>query len=160
MRSTVNRRLAAHGLRRSAMIGALATASCSLALGLPSVAAAKSVNINDTGHLHLVSGKGFKLYESGNATGTLPAAVTLHILVTSTNKVSAEVKISPKGGSMNGKGSGAFSVNGKTASFSGTLDVSGGSGTYSKAKGNLKFSGTIERQNDEVIVHVNGKLSY
>jgi hypothetical protein len=142
------------------MVGLLAASSCSLALGLPSIAAAKSISLNDTGHLHLVSGKGFKLVETGNAGGTINATVGLHITVVSTNKVSAEVSISPKGGSMSGHGTGAFSVNGGTASFTGTLTINKGSGSYKNAKGNLKFSGTIKRSNDSVTVHVSGKLSY
>jgi hypothetical protein len=52
-------------------------------------------------------------------------------------------------------------VQGSTATFAGTLAITKGTGTYSKAKASaLSFTGTIKRSNDAVTVHVSGKLSY
>jgi hypothetical protein len=159
MRSLLNRSLAASGARRGAAASLLAASTCALALAAPGVASAKTINLNDTGKLRLQSSKGLKLVGNGSANGSISASLTLHVSVVSTNKVSVEVSISPKGGSLSGDGSGKYSVNGGTASFSGTLSITKGTGSYSKAKGSLKFNGTIQRTNKAVTVHVSGKLS-
>ena len=74
--------------------------------------------------------------------------------------MTAEVSIYPRGSSMTGTASGSYHVNGGTASFTGTMSITRGTGSYSHARGSgLSFSGTIQRSNDAVTVHVSGKLS-
>jgi hypothetical protein len=121
---------------------------------------ARTISLNDTAHLHRTSSHGFNLYESGQATGSLSGAITLHLDVVSTNRVTAQLTVSPRGGSMSGTASGSYRNNGSTASFSGTLSITGGKGSYSHAHGSgLSFSGTIQRSNDAVTVHVSGHIS-
>jgi hypothetical protein len=61
---------------------------------------------------------------------------------------------------MSGNASGSYRTNGGTASFSGTLSITRGTGGYAHAHGSgISFTGTINRSNDSVTVHVNGKLS-
>jgi hypothetical protein len=141
------------------MVSAAAAASCGFALSLPAFASAKTINLNDSGHLRLTSSKGANLEGKGSASGSIPASIKLNVKVVSTNKVSFTVSISPKGGSLSGAGTGKYAVNGGTASFTGTLTINKGSGSYSKAKGALHFNGTIQRSNHAVSVKVSGKLS-
>ncbi len=159
MRSFSSRSLAVSGVRRSASVSLLAASACFLTLGLPSVASAKSINLNDTGHLSLKNTKGLKLEGNGSANGTISASLKLNVSVVSTNKVSVRVSISPKGGSLGGTGSGSYGVDGSKANFSGSLKITEGSGSYKGAKGTLKFSGVIERSNHAVTVQVSGKLT-
>ena len=85
----------------------------------------------------------------------------MQLKVSSTRSVSAEIQVYPKGGSISGVAKASYHVAGSTANFSGTMAVTKGSGTYSKAKASaLSFSGTIQRSNDAVTVHVSGKMSY
>jgi hypothetical protein len=154
--------------RRSLTAGALlASGVCALALTTgvagasgPTAGAARTVSINDTAHLHRTSSHGFNLYESGSASGSLGGSISLHLDVVSTNRVTAAVTVYPHGGSISGNATGSYRNNGSTASFSGTLSVTSGSGSYAHAHGSgLSFSGTIERSNDAVTVHVSGHFS-
>jgi hypothetical protein len=153
--------------RRSLAIGGtLAVAAGTFALAVGAVGAsgstahaARTVTLNDTGNLHKTAKKGFNLYESGSASGSISGSVTLHLDVVSTNKFTAELTVYPKGSSISGKASGGYRTDGGTASFNGTLSINHGSGSYSGAHGSVGFSGTIQRSNDSVTVHVSGKFS-
>lgn len=148
--------------------GALAVAAGTLALALGAAGAsgstartARALTLNDTGHLHKTSSKGFNLYESGQASGSLGGSVSLHLDVVSTNRVTAEITLHAHGGSMTGRASGSYRNNGATASFSGTLSITHGTGKYSHAHGSgIGFNGTIQRTSSAVTVKVNGHLSY
>jgi hypothetical protein len=154
-----NRSLAGASLVAAASALAL-IAGAGGAAGATAVAA-RTVTLNDTGHLHKLSGShGFYLSESGQATGSIGGSLYLHLHIVSTNRVTAEVSIYPHGSSMTGTASGSYHVNGGTASFSGTMSITRGTGGYSHARGSgLSFSGTIQRSNDAVTVHVSGRLS-
>jgi hypothetical protein len=147
-------------------LGALATAAVAFGPGAagaasPRATAARSINLNDTASLHLENKHGLVLKEGGTAKGSLGGPLYLQLDVTSTRSVTAEVQVYPKGGSISGNAKASYHVSGATATFSGTLAITKGSGTYSKAKASaLSFSGTIKRSNDAVTVHVSGKMSY
>lgn len=146
-------------------LGAVATATVFGAAGAgaasPHARAARSVDLNDTASLHLQNKHGIELKEGGTAKGNLGGPLYLQLKVTSTRSVSAEVQVYPKGGSISGSAKASYKVSGSTATFSGTLAITKGSGTYSKAKASaLKFSGTIQRSNDAVTVHVSGPMAY
>jgi hypothetical protein len=127
----------------------------------PHARAARTITLNDSASLHLQNKKGLELKEAGNAKGSLPGTLYLQLDVTSTRSVTAKVQVYPKGGSISGNAKASYSVAGSTAKFSGTLAITKGTGTYSKAKASaLSFSGTIQRSNDAVTVHVSGKMSY
>ncbi len=159
MRSFAHRSLAV-GSAVAAATGALALAAGTAGAARPEAHAARTVTLNDSGNLHKTSKKGFNLYESGNASGTVSGSITLHLDVTGTNHFTAELSVHPRGSSINGKASGSYRTNGGTESFSGTLSVTSGSGSYSGAHGGgISFSGTLNRANDSVSVHVNGKFS-
>jgi hypothetical protein len=153
--------------RRTLAAGVLAAGACALALTMgaagasgSTAGAARTISLNDSAKLHKTSSHGFNLYESGNASGSLSGSVSLHLDVVSTNRVTAQISVSPHGGSMSGNASGSYHVNGGTASFSGTLTITSGKGSYAHAHGSgLSFSGTIQRSNDAVTVHVSGHIS-
>jgi hypothetical protein len=146
-------------------LGAVATA-VTLGAGAagaasPHATAARTLTLNDSASLHLQNKHGVELKESGAAKGTLAGTLYLQLKVTSTRSVSAKVQVYPKGGSISGSAKASYRVAGSTATFSGTLAITKGSGTYSKAKASaLSFSGTIKRSNDAVTVRVSGPMSY
>jgi hypothetical protein len=122
--------------------------------------AAKTITLNESGQLHRTSHSGLKLNEQGAASGTIKGTIYIHLDVVSPNKVTAEVSIYPNGGSLTGSGSAAYRVNGGTASFSGTLSITRGTGSYAGAHGSgLSFSGTIQRLSGAVSVHLSGSMS-
>jgi hypothetical protein len=142
---------------------ALATVLCAAVVG-PSVAAtgraASSLSLSDTGHLHLTSHHGFTLNEMGSASGTISGTIYIHLNVVSTNRVTAEVSIYPHGGSLTGYASASYRPSGGVATFSGTMSVARGTGSYNHAHGSgLSFTGTVQRSNDAVTVHVSGAMA-
>jgi hypothetical protein len=156
IRSRIHRSLAAGSL----FVAAAGTLALAAGAAGSTAAAARTVSLNDSAHLHRISSKGFKLYETGQATGSIGGQIYLHLNVVSTNRVTAEISVYPKGSSMTGTGSASYHVVGGTASFSGTMSITRGTGSYSGAHGSgLHFSGTIQRSNDAVTVRVSGSLS-
>ncbi len=146
-------------------LGAVATAAAFGTAGAgataPHATAARTLDLNDSASLHLENKHGLVLKESGTAKGSLGGRLYLQLDVTSTRSVTAQVQVYPKGGSIGGAAKASYHVTGATASFSGTMTITKGSGTYSKAKASaLSFSGTIKRSNDAVTVHVSGPMSY
>jgi hypothetical protein len=150
----------ARGLARR---GALTIGCCCAALGFGAVAAtasSSSIALKETASLKRVGkAKGFDLTEKGTAGGSLKGSIDLSLHVVSTNEVTASVSVYPKGGALYGSGSASYHVHGAYAEFSGTLSITKGSGSWSGAHGsNLKFSGKIERSNDNVSVSLSGAL--
>jgi hypothetical protein len=127
----------------------------------PVARAARSLTLSESGRLHLTSKRGFTLNEQGSASGTIAGTIYIHLHLTSTSKVTAEVGIYPSGGSLSGNGSAAYRVEGSVAAFTGTLAITRGSGKYARARASaLRFNGTIQRRGDAVSVHVSGPLSF
>lgn len=122
--------------------------------------AARTISLNETGSLHRTGHHGFHIDEEGTASGTIRGKIYIHLDITSTNQVTAEVNIYPSGGSLSGEGSAAYRTEGGQATFSGTLSISRGSGSYAGAHASgLSFSGTIQRANDNTVVHLSGNLT-
>jgi hypothetical protein len=122
--------------------------------------AARTLNIAESARLHRTSSSGVHLNEQGSASGTLNGTIYIHLKI-SEHRVSAEVSIYPRGGSLTAIGSASYHVNGGSAPFSGTLTVSRGTGTYAHARsGALRFTGSIQRSNDAVAAQLSGPLSY
>lgn len=143
----------------AALLAAGAITPAAAAFAAPAHAA-RTITLNDTGHLHLTSHHGFTLNEQGTATGTITGTIYLHLNITSTNHVTAELNIYPHGGSITGHASASYRPAGPTASFTGTLNVIRGTGTYNHASGHgISFTGTIRRTDDAITVHVSGRLS-
>jgi hypothetical protein len=137
--------------------GALAHATASRAV---TARAAGTLSLNETGRLHLTSHHSFTLNEQGSASGTISGTIYIHLNVVSVNKVTAEVSIYPHGGSLTGSASASYHPSGAVASFSGTMAIDRGTGSYAHAHGSgLAFSGTIQRSNDAVTVHVSGRIA-
>jgi hypothetical protein len=145
--------------------GLLGAAACALALNTggasgATAVAARTITLNESGRLHLTSHHGFHLNEQGTASGTIRGSIYIHLTVSSTNRVTAEVSIYPSNGSLTGYGTANYRSNGGQATFSGTLSISRGSGSYAHAHASrLSFSGTIQRSNDATTVRVSGPLS-
>jgi hypothetical protein len=123
--------------------------------------AARMTSLNEIGRLHLTSKHNFTLNEQGAASGTAAGTIYVHLTLVSTSRVTAEVNIYPHGGSISGTGTASYHRDGTTASFSGSMSIDRGTGTYADVHGSgLSFSGTIEESNhDAITVHVNGRVS-
>lgn len=151
-------------VRRTAMAGASSVA-VALALTPAAVAGraetARTVSLNETGHLRLTSKHDFTLNERGSATGTIAGTIYVRLTAVSSSRVTVAVDIRPAGGSISGSGSGAYRRAGTVASFSGSMSFAHGTGRYARAHGSgLRFEGTIEEAHgDAIVVHVWGRVS-
>ena len=149
----------------TAATGLLGVAACALAIGAGGASgaialAARTISLNESGNLHLTSHHGFHLNEQGAASGTIRGTIYIHLYVTSTNRVTAELSVYPSNGSLTGYGTASYRSDGGQASFSGTMSISRGTGSYAGAHASgLRFSGTIQRSNDATTVRVSGSLS-
>lgn len=122
---------------------------------------ARTISLNESGHLLKISKHNFTLNERGSVSGTITGVIYVHLTVVSTNRVSAEVNIYPRGGSITGYGTASYHRGNQTATFSGSASIGRGTGSYAHAHGaGLSFSGTIARSNDAIAVHLSGTVSY
>jgi hypothetical protein len=122
--------------------------------------AARTIPLNESGNLRLTSRHGFTLNEQGRASGTLTGTIYVHLKIVSSKRVTAEVNIYPKSGSISGYGSAGYRREGATGYFSGSLSIVRGTGSYNRARGSgLSFSGTIQRSNYAITVHVRGNVT-
>ena len=121
---------------------------------------AKTFMLDESGSLRLISKHGFKLHERGTATGTVHGTIYVNLKIVSSSRVTAEINIYPRNGSIIGYGSASYRRQRTSATFSGSLSIVRGSGAYSHARGTgLSFSGTIQRSNEAIAVHVGGRVS-
>ncbi|HXC45602.1 MAG TPA: autotransporter [Solirubrobacteraceae bacterium] len=146
--------------RRSHRLAAILSAALAFmatTLAGPTLAA-RSLNVNDTGHLHLLKAFGSVLLEEGAAGGTLPGLAKVRLLVGST--VTASFTIQTKYGTIYGSGRAALHSSGRYASFGGSLTVSHGTGSYARAHGAGRLYGVIDRRTSALTVQTIGTLSY
>jgi hypothetical protein len=126
----------------------------------PSARTAGTFSLNESGRLHLTSKHGFTLNEQGSVSGTIAGTIYVHLTIVSTSRVTAEVNIYPSGSSISGVASASYHRGATAGSFSGSLSITRGSGRYGRAHGSgLRFTGTIQRSNDAITVHVSGRVS-
>jgi hypothetical protein len=120
----------------------------------------RTISLNESGNLQLTSRRGFTLNEKGPASGTVKGTIYVHLRIVSTTRVTAEVNIYPSGGSITGYGTASYHREGATGNFSGSLSVDRGTGSYNNAHGSgLSFTGTIQRSNYAITVHVSGTVN-
>jgi len=119
---------------------------------------ARVLSLNENGSLRLTSKKGFTLNEQGFASGTVKGRIYVRLTIVSSSRVTAELSIYPSGGSITAHGSASYHEESTNARFSGSMSIERGTGGYAHARGSgLSFSGTIQRSNDAVTVHVSGQ---
>lgn len=157
-------RLGLRALPLAAAVAASAVVGVALLCGGVSRAAvahaARTFSLSESGHLHLTSKHKFTLNEQGSTYGTIYGTIYIHLNIVSTNRVTAEVSIYPSGGSLTGEASASYHPAGAVATFNGTMTIVRGTGSYAHARGSgLSFTGTVQRINEAVTVHVNGTMS-
>jgi hypothetical protein len=121
--------------------------------------AARAVSGNDNASLHLVHTDGSTLYEKGQASGSLPGAVTARFDIEAT--FSGPFVFYTHYGAIIGHGS-ATPQHGRYpyVSFSGTAEITGGTSRYRHVHGSVGFYGVLNRKNDAVQMQTRGTLTY
>jgi hypothetical protein len=131
-----------------------------LALGAPARAEASSplTSVNEYGSLALEHSKGSTIDERGRGSGTFACAVYIQLTLSGT-LVTAKYSAYPHGGSILGTATAHIhTATTKSASYSGTITLNSGTGSYAHASGTASFSGTISRTTYAMTVRVAGRL--
>jgi hypothetical protein len=138
-----------------ASVLACAPGSASANGGLSAKQAGRT-RLTENATLHLANGEESTLHERGEAHGTFnaPLSATLDL---SPGHVTGFFTIHPSGGTIRGKATARFVVQGSVGYYGGTLNITGGSGRYAHASGsNVAISGTISRQTFVLTVKASG----
>ena len=126
----------------------------------PTATATRTTSLRENGNLRLTSRHGFTLNEQGRASGTIAGTIYVHLKIVSSKRVTAEVNIYARGGSISGYADASYRREGATGNFSGSLSVNRGSGSYNHARGTgLSFDGTIRRSDYAIAVRVRGNVT-
>lgn len=121
--------------------------------------AAHTLNGNAEAHLRYVRSSGSMLLEEGTAHGVgLSGHMTARLHVGATFSGSFVIKTGA--GEVRGHGSARPHGSGRYESFSGTVNITGGSGKYDHAFGNGSMYGTFDRKTYDVTIQTRGTLHY
>lgn len=120
----------------------------------------RTLTIDDTAAVHLVSRNAYVRVQSGRATGSLPGSTKVTVDQSGSGLHGTET-FYVHGGTIALRGSGSYRIGeGVYASFSGTAVVTGGTGTYAHASGSGALYGSENRFTHSATVHVDGTLKY
>jgi hypothetical protein len=127
----------------------------------PVAAAARDLMLRETGNLHLVSHHREQIVETGRGTGTLRGSITVKLTLAFSHANVTFTAYPSNGGTVVGYGEGTLYAGGKTARFTGSATINGGSGRYAHASGrNIRIEGTLQRHTFGLYVKVEGKMRY
>jgi hypothetical protein len=122
--------------------------------------AARTVSVNDTGHLKRLHASGEIFIEEGAVSGTLPGTAKVRLDVGEQITASFTIHVD-RSDSIVGRGRATPTSSARYTSFAGTLTVTGGTGRYAHAHGTGKLYGALERKSDNLSVQTReGTLDY
>jgi hypothetical protein len=143
---------------------AIAIACASLASG-PSYAAsavaqeAKVVPVQGTATLRVVHESGNIHEAEGRAVGTLGGTLRLRIDIESASRMTASFVDHLHGGTISGSGSARYTISGANLKFTGTTNVSHGTGPYAGASGSgIRLEGLLDRLTKSIKMTIHGSM--
>jgi hypothetical protein len=132
----------------------------SSAAGGPVAVAAHTIAVSDTTHMHMITHQHEVITEEGHATGNLSGNLAIRLTLAYT-QASVTFVAHPSGGTIVGRGEGAYYVQGNTAHFVGTASITGGTGKYAHVSGNgIHIAGTLQRTTFAFLVQFAGTIRY
>jgi hypothetical protein len=127
----------------------------------PVAIAARTMSLNVNVNLHLVGHPEQVFHEQGSFSGSLSGSVSTRNTASSSSAGEGTFTLYPRGGSISGRGSTHGYIVGAIAYFSGTANITGGTGRWAHATGsNMHYSGTLNRQNLHITEHITGTIRY
>lgn len=125
----------------------------------PRARSAREMSVYDKTYLHLVGSPGIEITESGTTYGTFSGSVSSHLTLSGSH-INGTFVFRTRSGLV--RGSTHASVVGKAAlpvvSFAGSATITGGTGSYSHASGQVSLKGSIRRKNYEIFEETSGKV--
>ena len=121
----------------------------------------RTLTVKDEGKLRFVKSSGSTVIDEGPAHGTIPGKVRIHFVYNGNPTVSSQITIYGHSGTLQAHATGRLSSPTNPApSFSGTLTIAGGTGSYAHARGSGKLYGVFYRRNYAITVQTQGTLTY
>jgi hypothetical protein len=128
----------------------------------PAASQSKVISVHDSSELHLIKAVGETLIEEGTVSGNLPGSVRTQVNINAAaGRAASSFTFHFKDGSLTGHANGkATSGSGGWESFSGTMKLEHGTGSYAHASGLGKMYGALNRRNDQLKVQAIGQIHY
>lgn len=120
--------------------------------------AARMLRARDQAKLRYMGAVGEEVYETGQASGSLPGSMRVHMVFASTFR--GRFTIYTRNGNIDGHGKAKPHGGGIYESFAGTLVVTGGSGRYRHAHGTARLYGTFNRESYALTINTSGTLHF
>jgi len=121
--------------------------------------AARTVSLHEHASLHITKREGSDLEARGAATGTLAGSLDLHIVVDSADRMSASFVGSSHAGTLSGRGQSSYVVSGNVLSYTGTVSISRGTGSYAHASGvGIHIEGAMNRERGTISMTISGEM--
>lgn len=133
--------------------------SANAPLGQPAGIAAAAQTVNESALLHQVSKHGTQREEQGQGNGTFRCPLIIRF-TTNVTQASVMFTVKTSSGTIYGRGTPSYHVEGSTAYIKGALSVTQGTGRYAHASGSqLQLRATLNRHNYALAVAVTGAVS-
>jgi hypothetical protein len=101
------------------------------------------------------------IYEQGTVSGTLSATVSSRSTAINTTQGAGTFTIYPKGGSFSCQAFTHGRLVGSTIYFTGTAKIVSGTGSWAHASSsNMRYTGTMNRQNYRITLHITGTIKH
>lgn len=116
-------------------------------------------HVNDHGKLRFHTAGATVIVDEGPVSGSIPGHAIVHFAYNGSPNVTARFAIHAKGGVLYGKA--RCKLHNPTSpvpSYSGALQITGGSGRYAHAHGSGEMYGLFYRHGYALVVHANGTL--
>lgn len=142
-------------------VGAIAcVAPSGAAAGRAKAVAARTQSFNINSTLHLIGHPGHVLNEQGTFSGTQSGTIAIRFTSVTSTSGEATFTAYPSGGSVSGRTTTKGEVVGAHVYFSGSMNITGGTGKWAHASGRgLGFSGVVDRRSFHATTHMTGTIS-
>ncbi len=150
----------------SLLILTFAAIACVGGTGLPAIAdpgAAKAssrvIMLKETAQLRVTKNTPTVHEAHGQCSGTIAGALYLRIVVENATRTSQTFSGSSRAGTLSGRGVSTYRVAGSVLSFTGTISISNGSGTYAHAYGSgIHIEGSMNRLKGTISMEISGSM--
>jgi hypothetical protein len=125
---------------------------------IKAASAVRTISLSDHASLRVIRKSTTVDEAHGQASGTLPGNLTVHITVDSADRMTASFTSRSRAGSLSGSGSATYRISGNILDYSGTARVSNGGGALAHAVGSLQIKGSLNRLRGSMSMTITGTL--
>lgn len=121
--------------------------------------AARVISLVASAHLRITQVNENQVHAKGAVSGTISGTLTTHITINSGGRMTSYFTGTSHAGSLTGWGVSNYGVSGSTLYYSGTANITRGTGIYAHAHATgIKIEGTLNRRAKRLTAVINGPL--